>query len=396
MATQFPGEGSKGMVERIKRLLLSPAAEWAAIDAEPMTVRGIFMGWVVPLAAIGPVASLIHSLLFGWGMLGFYYRPSIAAAVTEAVVRYGMAVLSVWIIALVIDALAPNFGATKNKVAAMKAIAFTGTAGWLAGIFLVLPGFGWLALLGFYSLYLGWIGIPIVMKAPADKAPAYVVIALVLGGIAAGIAGTVAMRVTTGITGPTLLADSGTVSGTVSLPGGGSIDLGAAQAAADKMKAASARIQADAASGHSSAVPADALQAMLPVSIAGFTRGEVETQSGGVGGINGSTANARYTQGDQSFRLSLADIGAAGSLASLGGALNMQSSKTTATGYEKTEMVNGAMVNERWDNQAHSGEYSTMAASRFTVSAEGSAPSIDVLKQAVASVDASKLAALAK
>jgi hypothetical protein len=76
--------------------------------------------------------------------------------------------------------------------------------------------------------------------------------------------------------------------------------------------------------------------------------------------------------------------------------MNMQSSKQTATGYEKTEMVGGAMVTEKWDNQSHSGSYGTMAASRFMVSAEGSAPNIDTLKQAVGSIDTGALAALAK
>ncbi len=390
MATQFPGEGSKGMVERIKRLLLSPAAEWAAIDAEPMTVRGIFMGWVVPLAAIGPVALLIGGMLFGYG----FWHPPITFFVTLAISTYVMSLVGTFVSALVIDNLAPSFGAQKNMVAATKVAAYSWTAAWVAGIVNIMPMLGILAIVGVYSLYLLWIGLPQLMKPAADKAATYFVAVLVVCIVVMVAVNFVAKRITySAIGNPIALAATG---GTVSLPGGGSIDLGAAQAAADKMKAATARIQADAASGHSSAVPVEALQAMLPASIAGFTRGEVETQSGGVGRINGSTANARYTQGDQSFRLSLADIGAMGSLASLGGAMNMQSSKTTATGYEKTEMVNGAMVNERWDNQAHSGEYSTMAASRFTVSAEGSAPSIDVLKQAVASVDAGKLAALAK
>jgi hypothetical protein len=155
-------------------------------------------------------------------------------------------------------------------------------------------------------------------------------------------------------------------------------------------------MKADAASGTSSAVPVAALQALLPASIGGFTRGDLETQSGGIGGINGSHAEARYTQGDQSFRLSVTDMSAAGSIMSLGGAMNMQSSKRTATGYEKTDMVGGAMVTEKWDNQSHSGTYETMAASRFMVSAEGSAPTIDTLKQAVGSIDTGRLAALAK
>jgi hypothetical protein len=354
------------------------------------------MTWVVPLAAIGPVAALIGSQLFATSsFLGVTYRPSIVSAVEAALIGYVSALVGVFVLALVIDALAPSFGATKNAVSAMKVAAFSAAVAFIVGVVQIHPALRILGLLGFFSLYLLWIGLPLLMKPPADKAVPYFAVTLVVCVVVGIVVNVLTSTLTGGMLRPAL-ADAGTVSGTVAVPGVGSVDLGAVQANVDKMKAATARIQADQASGHSSAVPVDALQGMLPTSVAGFARGDVETQSGGVAGINGSTANARYTQGEQSFRLSVADIGAAGALASLGGALNVQSSKTTATGYEKTEMVNGAMVSERWNNQDHSGEYSTMAASRFTVSAEGSAPSIDVLKQAVASVDAGKLADLAK
>ena len=80
----------------------------------------------------------------------------------------------------------------------------------------------------------------------------------------------------------------------------------------------------------------------------------------------------------------------------LGGAFAGQSSKQTATGYEKTETVDGRMVSEKWDDSDHSGSYGAMVASRFMVAAEGNAPSIDTLKHAVGSIDLGKLEALAK
>ena len=81
-------------------------------------------------------------------------------------------------------------------------------------------------------------------------------------------------------------------------------------------------------------------------------------------------------------------MGALGTMATLGGAINAQSSKQTATGYEKTEMVGGSMVTEKWDNQSHSGTFQTVVASRFMVSADGGAPEHrNTLKQAVAAVN---------
>ncbi|MFA5964692.1 MAG: Yip1 family protein [Sphingomonas sp.] len=398
MATQIPGGGSTGMIERIKRLILSPAAEWAAIDAEPMTVKGIFMTWVVPLAAIGPIAGLIGRQLFGYSFLGVTYRPSILGSIEVALIRYVSSLIGIFVLALVIDALAPNFGATKNPISAMKVAAFSAVAALIVGIVQILPALSILGLAGFYTLYLLWVGLPLLMKAPADKAVSYYAVTLVVCVVVGIVVAAVTSTLTGAMMRPLMSGGAGTMmsGSTMSLPGVGSVDLDKVNAASQRVKAASEQIQADAASGHSSAVPADALQAMLPAAIAGFTRGDVETQSGGAAGINGSKAEARYTMGDQSFSLSVADVGALGSIATLGGAMNLQSSKTTATGYEKTAMVNGSMVSEKWDNADHHGSYSTMVASRFAVDASGDAPSIDVLKQAVAAIDTGKLAGLAK
>jgi hypothetical protein len=162
------------------------------------------------------------------------------------------------------------------------------------------------------------------------------------------------------------------------------------------MEAATSAAEGKAAAGAPSAVAPAALEAMLPADVDGWKRTEIASSGGGAAGISGSNAQATYSSGDDSFTLSLTDSGALGSIATLGGALSGQSSKETATGYEKTAMVDGHMVSEKWDNSSHSGSYGTMIASRFLVSADGSAPSIDTLKHAVAAVDLGKLQALAK
>jgi len=91
----------------------------------------------------------------------------------------------VFVLALIIDALAPTFGGQKNPIQALKVAAYSATAAWVAGIFGLIPALGFLGLLGLYSLYLLFLGLPILMKAPEDKAMGYtlvvIVAAIVLG-----------------------------------------------------------------------------------------------------------------------------------------------------------------------------------------------------------------------
>ena len=47
------------IVDRVKRLLLSPDPEWSVIAGEPATLGGLITGYVLPLAALSAIGSLL-------------------------------------------------------------------------------------------------------------------------------------------------------------------------------------------------------------------------------------------------------------------------------------------------------------------------------------------------
>lgn len=395
MASQLPDDRpaapppASGMAGRIQRILLQPKAEWPLIAAEPASAKQTFVQWAVPLAAIPPVAGLIGGQLFGFGAFGFNYKPPLMSALTTALLGYAMALAGVWVIALIIDWLAPNFGATKGKDAAMKVAAYSYTASWVAGVLMIVPSLGIIAMLAsLYGFYLLWLGLQHVMRTPEDKAAVYtaatVVAAIVVYFITAAIVGAVA---TAAMSTMPYSASAATTGGTVTVPGRGSLDLGKLGAAAEQMKAQSNGAPAK-------LVPAADLQALLPAAIGGWTRTAIESESGGAAGVGASTATGTYTQGSDQLKLSVADMGAMGALASLGGALNVNASKETATGYERTTTVNNQMVNEKWDSSDRHGSYTTVVGSRFSISAEGTAPDAAQFKAVANAVDAARLAGM--
>ncbi|HEX6634203.1 MAG TPA: Yip1 family protein [Usitatibacter sp.] len=174
------------LVDRAKKILLQPNAEWQVISAEPHTVQGLYTGYVMILAAIPAVASFIGYSLIGVSSFMGTYRWPIAAGISHMILQYVLSLGWVYVLALIIDALAPNFGGEKNFMQALKVSAFSPTAMWLAGIFSIIPLLGILGILaGLYSLYLLYTGLPVLMKTPAEKAVPYtvvvIVIAIVLG-----------------------------------------------------------------------------------------------------------------------------------------------------------------------------------------------------------------------
>lgn len=181
------------LMERVKRILLSPRSEWEVIDAEPTTPAELYTRYIVPLAAIGPLAQLIGYSVFGVTVpfVGTYRIP-IGSAITQAIVTYILTLAGTYVLALIIDALAPTFNGQRSQIQALKLAAYSLTASWVAGIFALIPGLRILTVLGLYSLYLLYLGLPVLMKTPREKAIGYtavviiaaIVLSLVIGAIA--------------------------------------------------------------------------------------------------------------------------------------------------------------------------------------------------------------------
>jgi Yip1-like protein len=169
------------IVERVKRLCLSPDTEWSVIAAEHATLGTLISGYVLPLAALGALASLVGSLFIGLGLV---------VALRVAIVDLVAGLIGVVILSVIIDAVAPTFGAVKSSTNAAKVAAYAPTPAWVGGLFQILPFLGSvIAFVGaLYALYLLYLGLMRVMKSPADKAVGYTVV-VVLIAIVVGFVG---------------------------------------------------------------------------------------------------------------------------------------------------------------------------------------------------------------
>lgn len=171
------------LVERIKGILLKPKDEWQIIAQEAGTPQTLYPAYIIPLAAIGPVASVIGLSVVGISMpMGGTIRIGLFSAVASALTSLVLALVGVYVIALIIDALAPSFGASKDQAQAFKVAAYSATPGWLAGIFSLLPGFLTIVgtLLSLYGIYLLYLGLVALMRPPREKAIAYTAVVILV------------------------------------------------------------------------------------------------------------------------------------------------------------------------------------------------------------------------
>jgi len=167
----FKGE-FMNMVSRVRDILVSPNAEWPVIAAEPADIGALYTGYIAPLAAIGPIATLVGAVLRGYGT---------GAIVILAVIGFVFALITVFIVGLVFGKVAPMFGGRDDMDRGLKLVAYSSTPYWLGGIFNLVPLLGLLALVAaIYGIYLLYLGATPVMGVPRDKAVGYTVVAVII------------------------------------------------------------------------------------------------------------------------------------------------------------------------------------------------------------------------
>jgi hypothetical protein len=163
-----------GRLRRVREILLAPATEWPVVAAEPSPARSIYLGYVAPLVAIGVVAAFLGHSFVGLPLIG---RIGVGAALAHAVFSYALAFVGVYVIALIVDLLAPSFGGKRDPLAALKVTAYSFTPAWVAGIFNLIPILGVLTIVGaLYGLYLLYLGLPVLMRCPAERAVGYTIV----------------------------------------------------------------------------------------------------------------------------------------------------------------------------------------------------------------------------
>ncbi len=394
------------LIARVKGILLTPKTEWPVIAGESTTVADLYKGYIVWLAAIPPIFAFLVTVRFLPGL-----------ALSQLLLGYALSLAMVFVVALIVDALAPSFGGTKDRVQALKTVTYAYTASWIAGIAAILPFISLLITLvaGLYGIYLLYLGLSHTMKCPQDKAAGYtaviiivvLVLSFVIGAVVAAVTGAgMFMRggslfSSTHDSHETTFDKDSTV---------GKLEQYAKQVeeAGKKMEAAQKsgdqQAQADAmktmmgaalGSGNVEAVAPDQLKPFLPETLGGRNRATFSTQRNAAMGMQMTEARATYTSDDgKQWDLQVTDTGSAKGLLALAGWAGIEGENESANGYDKTYHADGRLVHEQWDRSSSRGEYAVVLGDRFTVKLEGQADSIDDLKAALADLDLEALEAM--
>jgi len=168
---------------RIQGICLKPAEEWQKIKAESTSVGELYRSYIMILAAIPAVAQLIGFWLIGVSLpVRGLVRASFTFSLGRALVSYVFSLAMIYIMALIIKILAPNFSSQADQVSALKLAAYSMTPYFVAGVLYIIPFLSWIVILaglyGLYILYLGFKGG--LIGTPPDKVTGYFILTLVV------------------------------------------------------------------------------------------------------------------------------------------------------------------------------------------------------------------------
>ena len=409
------------LVERVKGICLKPGSEWGVIAEESTSTGDLFKGYVIPLAAIGPIAGFIGGSLIGRSIpyMGTFRVP-FGTGLAVALSTFVMALVGVFVLSLIINALAPSFGGQKDSRQALKLAVYSYTPAWIAGALQVLPMLGVLGIIaGLYGLYILYLGLPRLMKCPQEKALGYtgvVVVCAIVLGVVIGMVGAAVGR-------PGMFGAGALSSGYAGAPASAGVQfdkdspMGKLQALGVAMQESNKKMEAAGRSGDRNAQTAAAMQTLgtllgggkrvdpigidqlkpfVPETFAGLPKLSSNAEKSGALGLMVSKAEATYgDHAGKNISLDVSDTGGASGLLGLAGWAGIQGEKEDDNGFERTQTVDGRLVHERGSKRAGgSSEYSIVLGQRFVVNAKGYGVDLPALKAAVSGLSLAKLEAM--
>jgi len=162
---------------RVVGIITDPMHEWRAIVSEPADIASLYLGYIVPLAAIPAVAMFI-----GLGVVGvpFVGRFGMVTALGTGVVVFVQGLVAPILVAIVIERLAPKFKSRGSTVDALKLAAYASTPLWVGGgIYVLIYLVALIVAPALYAFYLFYVGLTPIMKTPADQVVPFMVVSAI-------------------------------------------------------------------------------------------------------------------------------------------------------------------------------------------------------------------------
>ncbi|MCV6591153.1 MAG: YIP1 family protein [Marinobacterium sp.] len=162
-------------LQHMMGMLYHPKAEWGALRKERYTTWHIFLAQISLLAAIPAVSLYIGTTQIGWSVAGSeYVKLDVSSAIPAAIAFYFAMWVAVGFIGGCIHWMEKTYGGNVSMDECLVLTTFTATPLFLSGLAGLYPVLWFNVFVGLvalcYSVYLLYVGVPIIMQIPEERA----------------------------------------------------------------------------------------------------------------------------------------------------------------------------------------------------------------------------------
>ncbi len=162
-------------VNHMVGMFYHPKEEWGTIHQERYSVLHIFLLQVSVLSLIPAVSMFIGTTQIGWTLTGSeYIKLEYSSAIPAAIASYFACWGAVGFIAFAIHWMEKTYGGNVALNECLILTTFTATPLFLSGLSALYPMLWFNVSVGLaaviYSVYLLFIGVPVIMEIPEDRA----------------------------------------------------------------------------------------------------------------------------------------------------------------------------------------------------------------------------------
>ena len=169
------------LIHEIQELLRHPAQLFQRLKDEETTQKEITKTLLVYFAAIPAVAGFIGKVVIGQNVAFVrYYHVPFFSGLLWAALLFGLSILGIYAVAFVVNFLTPKFGGIQSDLDAFKLTVYSFIPLLVLGLSSLIPALVGLHILGLYGIYLFYLGLPIMLHVPEEKAlPLTIIISLI-------------------------------------------------------------------------------------------------------------------------------------------------------------------------------------------------------------------------
>jgi len=162
------------LLTHVWEILSEPRTAWARIRDEDLSIPGLYLRVVVPLALISPVAGYIGTTRIGWQIgTGAPLKMTETSAAQISIVYFGAILVTLFVIGALIHWMSDTYGAKQPLSKCVAIAAYSAVPLFLVGVAQIYPVLWINFLIGLpalaYAVYLLYLGVPIVMNISAER-----------------------------------------------------------------------------------------------------------------------------------------------------------------------------------------------------------------------------------